>query len=312
MNILIGYTGFVGSNIYDTFCCDYVFNSKNISESYGLNPDLCIYSGIRAEKFYANNNPEWDLMNINNAITNIKKINPKKLVLISTIDVLDSVDGTNEDYIPVSDNLLPYGKNRLYLENWCSANIKNCYIIRLPGLFGKNIKKNFIYDLINGIPNVLNETLYNELLLKDGALSYFYKKQVNGFYKSTFDEEHTKHELFRLLKEIGFSSVSFTDSRSVFQFYNLKYIGKHIETIVKERIPISHLATEPVSAGEVYFNILRKPFTNEISKKPFSYNFKTKYADIFGGKNGYIFDKSQVISELTLFVKENRNEFSCF
>ena len=55
MTALVGYTGFVGSNIASSFKFDRLFNSKNIKEAYGLNPDLCVYSGVRAEKYLANN-----------------------------------------------------------------------------------------------------------------------------------------------------------------------------------------------------------------------------------------------------------------
>ena len=84
---LVGYTGFVGSNIIKNFKFDNLYNSKNIDEAFGTNPDLLVYSGVRAEKFLANNEPKKDLEIIKNAFNNIKKINPKHVVLISTIDV---------------------------------------------------------------------------------------------------------------------------------------------------------------------------------------------------------------------------------
>ena len=84
---LVGYTGFVGSNIDLKGNIDKKYNSKNIKDAFGTNPDILIYSGVRAEKFLANKEPERDLHNIREAVENIKKINPKKLVLISTIDV---------------------------------------------------------------------------------------------------------------------------------------------------------------------------------------------------------------------------------
>ena len=89
MNALVGYTGFVGSNLYRSYKFDKIYNSKNIEESFGTNPDLLVYAGVRAEKYLANNNKEKDYEIILNAEDNIKKINPKKIVLISTIDVSD-------------------------------------------------------------------------------------------------------------------------------------------------------------------------------------------------------------------------------
>ena len=61
MNALVGYTGFVGSNIYASGEFDSVYNSKNIESAVGTGPDLLVYAGVRAEKFLANNAPEKDL-----------------------------------------------------------------------------------------------------------------------------------------------------------------------------------------------------------------------------------------------------------
>ena len=57
MKILVGHTGFVGSNLLESNAFDLCFNSKNITESFGLNPDVLVYSGVRAEKFLANKEP---------------------------------------------------------------------------------------------------------------------------------------------------------------------------------------------------------------------------------------------------------------
>lgn len=87
MNALVGYTGFVGSNLVETGQFQAVYNSKNITEAYGTKPDLLVYAGIRAEKYLANSHPSKDMEQILQAEENIKKIQPGKLVLISTIDV---------------------------------------------------------------------------------------------------------------------------------------------------------------------------------------------------------------------------------
>ena len=74
MNALVGYTGFVGSNIYEHGTFDKVYNSKNIEEAYGLNQDLLIYAGMRAEKYLANNAPEKDMELVKQAERNIELI----------------------------------------------------------------------------------------------------------------------------------------------------------------------------------------------------------------------------------------------
>ena len=62
---------------------DGIYNSKNIEEAYGTNPDLLIYAGLRAEKYLANSAPEKDYKLILQAEDNITRINPRKLVLMS-------------------------------------------------------------------------------------------------------------------------------------------------------------------------------------------------------------------------------------
>ena len=42
-----------------------------------------------------------------------------------------------------------YGRNRYYVEKFVNSHFANCTIIRLPSLFGKGLKKNFIYDLLH-------------------------------------------------------------------------------------------------------------------------------------------------------------------
>ena len=49
--MLVGYTGFVGSNIASGHDFTWKMNSKNKEESFGKRPDLLVYAGLRAEKF---------------------------------------------------------------------------------------------------------------------------------------------------------------------------------------------------------------------------------------------------------------------
>ena len=149
MDILVGYTGFVGSNLYKQHKFDGVYNSKNIADAFGTAPDLCVYSGVRAEKFTADRFPEQDLAHIKESLDNIRRINAEKLVLISTIDVIPpQKENIFEDTAYDTNKLTPYGKNRLYLEHEVRRLYPDAHIIRLPGLFGGGLKKNFIYDII--------------------------------------------------------------------------------------------------------------------------------------------------------------------
>lgn len=302
---LVGNTGFVGSNLQSEYTFDELYNSQNIIEAYEKNPDLLVYSGVPAQKFLANKEPKKDFEIIKNAINNIKKINPKEIVLISTIDVYKEPINVDEDTKINTENLQPYGYNRYCLEKWVSENIEDHLIVHLPGLYGKNIKKNFIYDLIHVIPSMLTYEKYQELINKDNTIEKYYENQENGFYKvKQFDKVEEK-----ILKEyfdnIGFSALNFTDSRGKFQFYNLKYLWKHIQIARKNNIKVLNLATEPVGVFEIYEYIKNRKFVNEVANSVPNYNFKTKYAKIFDGKDGYIFSKEFILEDIKKFVEEN-------
>lgn len=306
MKALVGYTGFVGSNLYASTDFDAGYNSKNIMDAYGTRPDLLVYAGLRAEKYLANHEPEKDMQQILQAEEHITKIHPKKLVLISTIDVFKLPKDVDETTAIDTQHLHPYGLNRYRLEQWVRENFPDALIVRLPGLFGKNIKKNFIYDFIHVIPFMLKETKMKELVQIEPGLADYYNLLDNGFYKVKDLSDKDRTILKNKFKKTGFSALNFTDSRNIYQFYNLERLWNDIQTALDAGIQLWHPAAEPVSAGELYKYLTGQEFVNELGKTPVEYNYKTIYADIFGGKNGYISDKASIMKEISDFVKGGR------
>lgn len=303
MKALVGYTGFVGSNICKKTYFDAVYNSKNIENAYGTNPDLLIYAGVRAEKYLANNMPEKDLETIIQAEKNIERINPAGLVLISTIDVFKAPYDVNEKSKIDTENLHAYGYNRYQLETWVRENYSDSLIIRLPALFGDNIKKNFIYDYINVVPSMVKQYKMAELLKKEPLLEKYYQLQDNGFYKILAVKEGEKEFLKKKFIGLGFTALDFTDSRSRFQFYPLDRLWADIQIALNYGIKILHTATEPVTAGELYYYLSGKKFLNELNGTPADYNYKTVYCNLFGGEDGYICGKQEILEKIKVFVE---------
>lgn len=307
---LVGYTGFVGSNLLASAGSDIqgLYNSGNISEAYGTRPDLLIYAGLRAEKYLANNAPEKDMAQILEAEENIRRISPKGLVLISTVDVFKDPRNVDENSRVETEGLAAYGFNRYQLELWVRENFPDALIVRLPGLFGKNIRKNFIYDFLHRIPFMLTGRKMEEFSARDKTLRSYYTLQGNGYYKVrelSQDEETVLKEKFRAL---NFSALNFTDSRSRYQFYNLARFWGDIQTVRRTGLCVWHPATEPVSAGELYRYLTGEEFKNELSGKPADYDYRTAYAGLFGGKGGYISAKEQVMREIKEFIERDRKK----
>ena len=307
---LVGYTGFVGSNIYANGEIDSVYNSKNVMDAYGTEPDILIYAGLRAEKYLANSNPEKDMELIMEAEKNISEIRPKKLILISTIDVFKNpIDVDENSFIELKD-LHAYGFNRYQLECWVRQHFSDALIIRLPALYGINLKKNFIYDYINLIPFMLKEDKMKELSDIDSEISLYYEYQDNGFYKLKNIKENEKMNLKEKFKKVGFSALNFTDSRNQYQFYPLNRLWKDIQICLSNDIILWHPATEPIAVGELYSFLSGKKFVNEINKKPIMYDYQTIYSKLFGGRGGYICSKQEILQDINQFCKfrlEERN-----
>ena len=308
MNILVGYTGFVGQNLHARHNFDGLYNSKNVSDAYGTAPDLCVYSGVRSEKFRADNFPEEDLAHIHGALANIKRIAPKRLVLISTVDVIPAMQRGDiyEDTPYNTAALTPYGRNRLYLENEVRKLYPQALIIRLPALFGRGLKKNFVYDMMHYIPAMLKLDKFVELTLKESQVAHYYTPDANGFYRLQPNlPPDEKIKLKAIFKRLGFSALNFTDSRSRFSFYNLNHLWTHIQMLLANQVTLAHMANEPISAAELYQNIYNEPFNNAISANPFDYSFfKTRHAALLGSgvPNGYICDKTRVAHDIKKLV----------
>lgn len=299
---IVGYTGFVGQNLCLSHSFGAKYNSKNISEAFGSKPDLLVYAGIRAEMFTANHYPEQDLANIKEAIENIKKINPRKLVLISTISVYPIFEGDENAHIDENEGTA-YGRNRRYLERWVEENFNEFLIVRLPALYGQGIKKNFIFDMIHYIPALLKTQKYNELFAEN-ELSSLYQDRGDGFYKCIAESKDDRKKLRAFFEEKGFSALNFTDSRSEYQYFNLGNLWDIIEKAIEHNIRLLTVATEPILSSELFEYIYNKPFVNEVANVYPVEHLKSIHASVFGGKKGYLYSKQQLLEDIKLFINE--------
>lgn len=154
---LIGYTGFVGSTLLSQRSFDALYNSSNIDEIRGREFDFLVCAGAPAAKWKANNEPEADLANICRLTEALAATRAASAVLISTVDVYASPAGVDEDTPVNPETTQPYGRHRFHLEQFFAGRYGDAACIRLPGLFGKGLRKNFIFDLM-GNPDALHLT----------------------------------------------------------------------------------------------------------------------------------------------------------
>ena len=145
---LIGFTGFVGSNILQNRTFDKLYNSSSIEDIRENYFDYLICAGTPGTQWIANKFPDKDSESINHLVDCLNDAQINKLILISTIAVYPDPVKVDEDSPIDKSKLSPYGYNRLKLEAILQDKFE-LIIIRLPALFGQGLKKNVLYDLIH-------------------------------------------------------------------------------------------------------------------------------------------------------------------
>lgn len=235
-NCLIGYTGFIGSNLKTQVDFDDFYNSKNIQDLKG-NYDLVVCSAAPAVKWYANANPVEDYENIKLLIENLSSITCKEFILISTIDVYESSAGHDENSTSY-DKTNAYGKHRRMLEEFVSNNF-NHKIVRLPGMFGPGLKKNIIFDL-----------LHNNQVEKINSGDEFQWYNVNNLWKDICEIPSTVKEINFFTEPISneelvqkvfpeFLSLINTDKKLIYNNKSVHYDNGYIlnkKAVIKQLI----------------------------------------------------------------------------
>lgn len=146
---LIGYSGFVGSNLLAQCSYDTIYRSSDIETIRGGDFDHLVCAGVQAMKWWANLHPEDDRAGIARLLGPLAEVTAKRFTLISTIDVYPAPREVNEDSRIERLGHHAYGLHRLEIEDWIHNRFPAVLIIRLPGLFGPGIKKNVIYDMLH-------------------------------------------------------------------------------------------------------------------------------------------------------------------
>ena len=124
----------------------------------------------------------------------------------------------------------------------------------------------------------------------------------NGFAKCIADED-TRNVLKGEFQKIGFTALLFTDSRGIFQYYNLNRLWPLIEVALKNNLRDVNVAVEPVTIAEIYSHVYDgKVFVNELKKPVPHFDFHTIHTDILGGQNGYVLDKQTCLDDIKNFI----------
>jgi nucleoside-diphosphate-sugar epimerase len=148
---LIGYTGFVGATILRERAFEARYRSTDIDTVRGRHFELVVCCGAPAEKWRANRDPEEDRARLATLTDALEDVKANRFVLISTVDVYPDPRDVDEHTLIDPSAGQPYGRHRFALEEFCRARFDTT-VVRLPGLYGRGLKKNAIFDLLHDRP----------------------------------------------------------------------------------------------------------------------------------------------------------------
>lgn len=284
---ILGYTGFVGSHIFENLPFANCYNSKNIQDIRGKHFNIIYCACIPAIKWLANKEPENDQRQIDIIKSHLEHVTCEQFVLISTIDIHDSsVMNQTENTSTWKITKESYGKHRFEFEQWVTTIFKRVHIIRIPALFGLGIKKNVIYDLLhlNNLENIhLNdEYQWYDLRYLFEDIQFVLKNNISYFhpYPEPISNFKIISELFpHLMPHIGTKVMNVRNKivynqKSVFakrenMFERLKMFVR-ISLMSKERIVVSSLQWEP-EHDLIAATILKKHGVKNIELVPWKY-----------------------------------------
>jgi nucleoside-diphosphate-sugar epimerase len=169
MDALIGNTGFVGTTLLRQRRFDLGVASADVRRIRGGSFDQLVCAGAPAAKWIADREPEADLDNVRGLAGHLATVSARNFVLISTVDLFADSVGADEENGPDESRLTAYGRNRLWLERFVRDHFPEALIVRLPGLVGPGLRKNALFDLLNG----------NNLHLIDARAAYQFYPMVN-------------------------------------------------------------------------------------------------------------------------------------
>ena len=188
----------------------------------------------------------------------------------------------------------------LQLEAWVRQDFPDALILRLPALYGKGLRKNFLYDLHTVTPVMLKPDKYAALAAQSPLVAGAYTLADNGFYKlgGTADPA----ALRAWFAAAGFNALCFTDSRSRYQFYNLGRLWQDITAARAAGLRLLNLTTPPVTAARVYQAVTGKTWRNHLPGAPYDYDLRSRHAALLGGAGGYLCSEEEELSDIRRFL----------
>ena len=311
---LLGATGFVGSALLRQTPFDACFNSRNIGEVEGRSFSHVVCAAAPGSMLEANTAPTRDRALMHGLMERLSKIKAQRFTLISSIAVLSDFAGQHVESTSDFQETLAYGRHRRELEAFVEDHFDDSLIVRLPALFGKGLRKNFIFDLLNPVPSMLTNdrlgTVCGELSagLSDWVGQLYQEDSATGMFKLNRDAlncDVRRDALEEAVDALGFSATQFHNRETTYQYYEIDRLWRDVATARNAGLSHLHLASEPAKAKVIHKRLTGRdmPVTNARLHKE---DMHSKHAALWDGEGPYLFGAEATLERLTTFFAGER------
>lgn len=311
---LLGATGFVGTALRRQTSFDACFHSKNVAEIEGQEFATLVCAAAPGSMLEANTAPERDREQIHGLITRLSKVRAERLILISSIAVLSDFAGQHVESTHDFQETLAYGRHRRELEAFVEDHFDQSLVVRLPALFGRGLRKNFIFDLLNPVPSMLNEAKISELRdelsseLSELVGQLYAKDEVTGLLKldrAALNRDARRGALDAAVNEHGLSATQFHNPQTTYQYYEIDRLWRDIGIAGEAGLSHLHCACEPLAAKLIHERLTGREMP-ETSARLHKEDMHTEHAQLWGVNGPYLYPAAATLEQLEAFFAGER------
>ena len=184
----------------------------------------------------------------------------------------------------------------------------------MPALFGQGLRKNFIFDLLNPIPTMLNEAKLESLsVVLDRPLF----EQLAGFYapdpatgmlkldRAALGADPARAALDEAVIAHGFSATQFHNPETTYQYYNMNRLWSDIDVALQAGLSHIHLVSEPLKAARIHRRLTGRDMP-ESDARQHREDMRTRHAELWGKHGPYLEEGDTVLDQLAAFYASER------
>ena len=140
----------------------------------------------------------------------------------------------------------------------------------------------------------------NRLALEDAVRARFANSHVIRL-PALFGPGLKKNALFDMLND---NSVGNIDPQSEFQWYDLGRLWADVNRTMAAGIDLVVFATEPLPTEAIRSRFFPATTIGKPAEKPARYAIRSRHAELYGGRDGYLMGREEILSAMARFIDE--------